>query len=725
MIDLFSTKGFKSYIKQAQKNLDQNWTGRYTKPAPSLYPHQWNWDSGFIAIGYARYNEARAMQEIRSLFDNQWPNGMIPQISFNPKSLGNYFPEPDFWQVPGNKLTSGITMPPLHATACLHIYRHSRNKRRALEFLKELFPKLLASHKYFYRHRDPKKTGLVYIRHPWESGLDNSPNWDKPLRNIEIDKSKLPSYKRKDLKHGIPAEQRPSNADYDRYVYLVDLFRRLDYNEEKIFAECPFLIQDVLFNSILCRANRDLVEIGRIIGQDVEEVREWVEQTSQAISKLMWSSKRRQFDPIDLVTGQHLETATASSFMPLFAVAATTDQAELLYERLNSVSFCALHQGNCFTIPNYDMIREEFDSKNYWRGPVWININWMLYHGLKSYGYKEKSDAMRKDLIQLPVRFGFHEYFDSVNGKGYGSSGFSWTCGLFIDLVFEYYDRDKHSLYWPRRGESRRLKKPLILNQAPEFTPIASNGLAGRLMAAIGDLKETFYDIIRGRVDYRAMKNSSEYHQYKKLAAGLKHFDLASLITKEEKLAFWINLYNTLVVHAIMELNLSASVREVSNFFTQVLYQIGGHTFSLDEIEHGILRSSARPPYRIFSVFKKTDPRREFALDRLDARIHFTLVCGSRSCAPIRFYTSDNIDEQLETATQNFINSSEVVVIPEQNKILLSEIFNWYSGDFGQRRDVLEFVLSYLKSYDLSQYLNDHIDTIEVEYLFYDWNLNH
>jgi hypothetical protein len=79
----------------------------------------------------------------------------------------------------------------------------------------------------------------------------------------------------------------------------------------------------------------------------------------------------------------------------------------------------------------------------------------------------------------------------------------------------------------------------------------------------------------------------------------------------------------------------------------------------------------------------------------------------------------------LETATQNFINSSEVVVIPEQNKILLSEIFNWYSGDFGQRRDVLEFVLSYLKSYDLSQYLNDHIDTIEVEYLFYDWNLNH
>ena len=71
------------------------------------------------------------------------------------------------------------------------------------------------------------------------------------------------------------------------------------------------------------------------------------------------------------------------------------------------------------------------------------------------------------------------------------------------------------------------------------------------------------------------------------------------------------------------------------------------------------------------------------------------------------------------------VSIERVVVIPEQNKILLSEIFNWYSGDFGKGRDVLEFVLSYLKSYDLSQYLNDHLDTIEVEYLFYDWNLNH
>lgn len=71
------------------------------------------------------------------------------------------------------------------------------------------------------------------------------------------------------------------------------------------------------------------------------------------------------------------------------------------------------------------MTREDFDSRNYWRGPVWININWMISKGLKGYGYKEKAEAMKRDMIQLPIRFGFHEYFDSRTGKGYGSDRFS------------------------------------------------------------------------------------------------------------------------------------------------------------------------------------------------------------------------------------------------------------------------------------------------------------
>jgi hypothetical protein len=188
----YSTRGFKEYVKVAKSILEDNWTGSYTKPSPGLYPHQWNWDSGFIAIGYAHYDQKKAQQEILSLFEHQWPNGMVPQIVFNPRALGNYFPEPDFWQAPDGRLTSGITMPPVHATACLHIYRKAKDKMLAKDFLKTMFPRLLASHQYFYRDRDPDHSGLVYIRHPWESGLDNSPAWDAPMGRIKINKKSFP-----------------------------------------------------------------------------------------------------------------------------------------------------------------------------------------------------------------------------------------------------------------------------------------------------------------------------------------------------------------------------------------------------------------------------------------------------------------------------------------------------------------------------------------------------
>ena len=89
---------FDRYLKKARGILDNNWTGSYTKPSPALYPHQWNWDTGFIAIGKAHYDQPGAMAELDSLFSAQWGSGMLPHIIFDPDSLGHYFPEPDFWQ---------------------------------------------------------------------------------------------------------------------------------------------------------------------------------------------------------------------------------------------------------------------------------------------------------------------------------------------------------------------------------------------------------------------------------------------------------------------------------------------------------------------------------------------------------------------------------------------------------------------------------------------------
>jgi len=147
---------------------------------------------------------------------------------------------------------------------------------------------------------------------------------------------------------------RPTDDDYDRYVYLLNIFRENDYDESRIREKCPFLIQDPLFNAILCRANESLVQIAEILGESPERVQSWNAKTATAIQSKLWHGTHTVFDAYDLVAEDLIEIDTAAGFMPLFAGAATAEQAEKLYLHLNSCSFCALHQGNCFTIPNYD-----------------------------------------------------------------------------------------------------------------------------------------------------------------------------------------------------------------------------------------------------------------------------------------------------------------------------------------------------------------------------------
>ncbi len=720
---------FADYVDKAKRILEDNWTGKSTKPAPALYPHQWNWDSGFIAIGKSHYNTSQAIQEIETLFEAQWSNGMVPQIVFNPEELGHYFPEPDFWQTerssfaPPNKMTSGITMPPVHAIVVEKIYQNARKTRQVFSFLDKIYPKLLAQHEHLYRERDPDKEGLVYIRHPWESGIDNSPTWDAPLKRIKIDKAKLPEYTRHDLEHGVDPKMRPSDDDYDRYVYIVDLFRQNDYDENRIRENCPFLIQDPLFNAILCRANESLARIAEIIGESPDLPRSWIEKTAAAMRDKLWHKDHGIFDAYDLVAGELIEIDTAAGFISLLAGAPTRDQAKTLYEHLNSASFCALHQGNCYTIPNYDTQKEAFDRTNYWRGPVWININWMLAQGLRRYGYTLKADSLQKDLLQLPIRFGFHEYFDSFEGTGYGSDNFSWTAALFIDLVEEFYE--KPDLKIDIKKQARKLfSGDMVLNHGQDMPDVEAENLDSELMKCIRGLKDKYYDTNRGLVDYEGLMEGPDFQIYRRLTNGLRKFDLARFVGRKEKLAFWINLYNTIVVDGIITLGIKDSVKEAPELFQKIKYQIGKFTFSPDDIEHGILRGNIRPWLRLRRPFRTGDPRREMILTPVDPRIHFTLVCGSRSCAPIDYYEAEKIFEQLDKASRSFVNSSEVIVLPEEGKILISEIFHWYMSDFGGRDGVLDFIHDYLADDRIRQFIGSKNRNIQIEYLHYDWNLN-
>lgn len=151
----------------------------------------------------------------------------------------------------------------------------------------------------------------------------------------------------------------------------------------------------------------------------------------------LWHQHHGGFDAFDLRAGKRIETMTASAFIPLFCGAPTAEQAKAIYQFLDSNSFCPMHERHCFSVPNYDLQGEYLDTKNYWRGPVWINTNWLLMKGLERYGFEEKVMSVRHDIIELVKRWGFHEYFDPFLGTGYGTDNFSWTAALLIDAIAE------------------------------------------------------------------------------------------------------------------------------------------------------------------------------------------------------------------------------------------------------------------------------------------------
>ncbi len=170
-----------------------------------------------------------------------------------------------------------------------------------------------------------------------------------------------------------------------------------------------------------------------------------------------------------------------------------------------------------------------------------------------------------------------------------------------------------------------------------------------------------------------------------KLIAELEQLNLqqlqADLKTDALKKAFWINCYN-----AYFQILRKTWKVNKSEIYTKKIIVIAGEKFSLDDIEHGILR---RYRYK-FSLGYLPNPFapnliKQLAVSQIDYRIHFALNCGAESCPPIAFYSSDKIEQQLELATLSFLET-ETAVLNDKKEIHISTLFKWFLGDFGGRK---------------------------------------
>jgi glycogen debranching enzyme len=424
----------------ARRVLEANWRGTFTVPSTSLYPHQWSWDSAFISIGRSWFDEERSRLELTTLFDAQWANGKLPHIVFNPAvPEGSYFPGPDFWRssespdAPRGISTSGITQPPIHARAALEMHRHARDAEASRAWLRDLYPRLVAQHQYLDRRRDAGGIGVPAIVHPWESGLDNSPVWDRIMNELAIPAGAVPAYRRFDVAHADPAD-RPTDAAYDAFIYLALRYRDAGYGDGDLGTTTPFIVAGPLFVAIHMWSTHALAEIARIVGADPAPHEEAARRVHDAMLRHLWDPVAGRFQARNLVTGTFEPEETIVSFAPLLDPDLPRPQVEAIVAELESACFHPI-DGPHFVVPTYSVRAAGFDRRRYWRGPVWLNTNWLLAAGLRQHGRADLAREIVSSSLELAARTGLYEYFDPFDGAGHGSNAFGWTAALAIDMI--------------------------------------------------------------------------------------------------------------------------------------------------------------------------------------------------------------------------------------------------------------------------------------------------
>jgi hypothetical protein len=433
----------KQLLDDLKSVLEQNDRKIYTVPAGDLYPHQWLWDSCFIAIGLRHIDIDRAKTELESLLRGQWSNGMLPNMIF---SSGKQFRrDREVWKSylspysPDDVATSGITQPPLLAEAVLQAGQKLPAPERRSWFRK-MYPHILAYHEWLYAERDPHNEGLVLLLHPYECGLDNTPPWISELRKHSmplwvraIERLHLDvvvNMFRRDTKH-VPPGQRMSNVEAAAYWAALRRLRRKAYNSEALLSRSLFAVQDLTFNCILIRGNDCLAEIAKAIGKQLPAaLQAHAEKTKAAIDEL-WDDNQNEYFSRSFVSHKLIEESTIATFMPLYAGAVSKERAELLVNVLKKRrSFAAR-----WPVPSVPLDSPYFEQYKYWQGPTWVNTNWLIIKGLERYGYKQEADLLRDRTIELVAKSGPYEYFSPLGGSPAGAQNFSWTAALTIDLL--------------------------------------------------------------------------------------------------------------------------------------------------------------------------------------------------------------------------------------------------------------------------------------------------
>jgi len=377
-------------------NQVQSGAFRYTRPAPETYEHQWLWDSCFHAITYRWFDPQMAQDELWSLVQHQFTAGddagLIPHMTY--------------WQGDGTRLwarpdRSTITQPPLIGIAALLVYEKTADR----DFLASLYPYLVRYHEWFDRRRDPDGDDLVSIIHPWESGWDASPRWDAPMH----------------LHHPSVHE---THAARDAHMQILHAY---GHDAQKLAADGYFCVESVEFNAIRVADLQALARIAAILNQPAGV---WTSRAA-AITAAIQQKFITPGGIFDLSGPDEtpIQVPSSAPFILLFGACIDPATAAALVQQMKSDRFWPT-----YPVPTTPTDHPAFVGDHYWRGNVWMSVNWLIYTGLRTMGYTAAARELAYRSLDLVEQHGFYEYFNPITGHGNGPAQQSWTA-VVLDMI--------------------------------------------------------------------------------------------------------------------------------------------------------------------------------------------------------------------------------------------------------------------------------------------------
>lgn len=393
-----------SSFKLLKQNSRQTDGFSYTVPSPQNYPYQWLWDSCFHAIILSYFDLNAAKRELFSLISQQFNSGLIPHMIY--------------W-VPGKKHridwgktnTSSITQPPIIADAALKIYQTDQD----IQFLKSIYPALKKFYLYLLHDRDTRGNHLIGLINPDESGEDNSPRFDIPL--------KAPT-------------MLSSEGHLKLRLKLVKKNKTCHFDAPKCMKNF-FWVKDVPFNAIMVKNLNSLSLLAKALAKKEDETyfKKQARLICQAMKKYMsddevyWSVYQPDYKQ-QVTNYKKIRVKTWAIFAPLYAKMISQHEAEHLVDEhlLNKHEFWLK-----YPVPTVSFDEPSFNPEGFWRGQTWIAINWFIFHGLLNYGF----DYIAREVYQISkyliTKYGFREHFNPLTGKGLGAKNFTWGT-LVVDM---------------------------------------------------------------------------------------------------------------------------------------------------------------------------------------------------------------------------------------------------------------------------------------------------